>query len=87
MFVRSSFAIVLLIMTGLNSGPGGEKTNMNKLTDEQSPYLLQHAHNPVNWYPWGEEAFEKAAKEDKPVFLSLEWTHDWKSRAGGERSQ
>jgi len=43
----------------------------NHLIDESSPYLLQHAHNPVNWYPWGEEAFEKAKREDKPVFLSV----------------
>ena len=43
----------------------------NKLINEKSPYLLQHAHNPVDWYPWGEEAFEKAKKEDKPIFLSI----------------
>ena len=40
----------------------------NQLMDEKSPYLLQHANNPVNWYPWGDEAFTKAAKEDKPIF-------------------
>lgn len=38
---------------------------------EQSPYLLQHQHNPVDWYPWGEEAIEKAQKECKPIFLSV----------------
>src|SRR3990170_6860991 len=43
----------------------------NKLINEKSPYLLQHAFNPVNWYPWGEEAFEKARKEDKIIFLSV----------------
>ncbi|HEY5552647.1 MAG TPA: DUF255 domain-containing protein, partial [Opitutaceae bacterium] len=43
----------------------------NRLIDEKSPYLLQHAHNPVDWYPWGEEAFAKAKREDKPVFLSV----------------
>ena len=43
----------------------------NRLINEKSPYLLQHAHNPVNWYPWGEEAFTKAKTEDKPVFLSI----------------
>ena len=43
----------------------------NKLIDEKSPYLLQHAYNPVNWYPWCEEAFAKAREEDKPVFLSI----------------
>lgn len=57
------------------------KGNMpNKLRDEKSPYLLQHAYNPVNWYPWCEEAFEKAKKEDKPIFLSIgyslcHWCH------------
>jgi uncharacterized protein YyaL (SSP411 family) len=43
----------------------------NRLADESSPYLLLHAHNPVDWYPWGEEAFEKARREDKPIFLSV----------------
>jgi len=52
----------------------------NRLADEQSPYLLQHKDNPVDWYPWGEEAFEKAKKEDKPIFLSIgystcHWCH------------
>jgi len=52
----------------------------NKLTDEKSPYLLQHAHNPVDWYPWGEEAFAKAKAENKPIFLSIgystcHWCH------------
>jgi uncharacterized protein len=50
--------------------PKKEKKS-NMLVKEKSPYLLQHAFNPVNWYPWGEEAFEKARKEDKPVFLSI----------------
>lgn len=53
---------------------------MNHLNQEKSPYLLQHADNPVDWYPWGNEAFERAAKEDKPVFLSIgystcHWCH------------
>ncbi len=43
----------------------------NQLKNETSPYLLQHAQNPVNWYPWCEEAFEKAKTEDKPIFLSI----------------
>lgn len=52
----------------------------NHLKNQSSPYLLQHAQNPVDWYPWGEEAFEKAEKEDKPVFLSVgystcHWCH------------
>lgn len=52
----------------------------NRLAKERSPYLLQHAHNPVDWYPWGEEAFEKAKTEDKMIFLSVgystcHWCH------------
>jgi hypothetical protein len=52
----------------------------NRLAREKSPYLLQHAHNPVDWYAWGEEAFEKARREDKPIFLSIgystcHWCH------------
>ncbi|KAL8149042.1 hypothetical protein AgCh_006158 [Apium graveolens] len=52
----------------------------NRLALEHSPYLLQHAHNPVNWYPWGEEAFEEARKRDVPIFLSIgystcHWCH------------
>jgi len=43
----------------------------NRLINEKSPYLLQHAHNPVNWYLWGDEAFTKSKAEDKPVFLSI----------------
>jgi len=57
-----------------------EYKNTNKLFQEKSPYLLQHAHNPVDWYPWGIEAFEKATQEDKPIFLSIgystcHWCH------------
>ncbi len=53
---------------------------MNRLARERSPYLLQHAHDPVDWYPWGPEAFERARSEDKPVFLSIgystcHWCH------------
>ena len=52
----------------------------NRLAQTQSPYLLQHAENPVDWYPWGDEAFEKARAEDKPIFLSVgyatcHWCH------------
>lgn len=52
----------------------------NHLKNEKSPYLLQHADNPVDWYPWGDEAFEKAKKENKPIFLSIgystcHWCH------------
>ncbi|UCE37518.1 MAG: thioredoxin domain-containing protein [Thermoplasmata archaeon] len=52
----------------------------NRLINEKSPYLLQHAHNPVDWYPWGEVAFEKAKSQDRPIFLSIgystcHWCH------------
>ena len=43
----------------------------NRLINEKSPYLLQHAYNPVQWYPWGEEAFEKARTENKPVLMYM----------------
>lgn len=52
----------------------------NRLSKEKSPYLLQHSHNPVDWYPWGDEAFQTAGLEDKPIFLSIgystcHWCH------------
>src|ERR1043166_4364141 len=52
----------------------------NRLAKEKSPYLLQHAYNPVDWYPWGKEAFDRARKENKPIFLSVgystcHWCH------------
>lgn len=60
--------------------PATTKNTPNRLQHETSPYLLQHADNPVNWYPWCEEAFEKAKAEDKPIFLSIgystcHWCH------------
>ncbi len=56
------------------------KKEANRLINEKSPYLLQHAYNPVYWYPWGEEAFSRAKKEERPVFLSIgystcHWCH------------
>lgn len=53
----------------------------NKLIYQKSPYLLQHAHNPIDWYPWGSEAFNKAKEENKPIFLSIgystcRWCHN-----------
>src|SRR5882724_10598858 len=56
------------------------QAHTNRLSREKSPYLLQHAHNPVDWYPWGEEAFAKARRENKPIFLSIgystcHWCH------------
>ncbi|MBI2818372.1 MAG: thioredoxin domain-containing protein [Acidobacteria bacterium] len=57
-----------------------EPGSANRLIHEKSPYLLLHAHNPVDWYPWGEEAFEKSRSENKPIFLSIgyatcHWCH------------
>src|SRR5688572_25391744 len=60
----------------MSDAPG----HRNRLADETSPYLLQHAHNPVDWYPWGAEALERARAEDRPIFLSIgysacHWCH------------
>ena len=57
-----------------------EQQHTNHLINETSPYLLQHAHNPVNWYPWGDEAFQKAKSENRPILLSIgysacHWCH------------
>ena len=58
----------------------GEETQANRLIHETSPYLLQHAHNPVDWYPWGPEALARARSEDRPILLSIgysacHWCH------------
>ncbi len=60
--------------------PDGSPIYTNRLILEDSPYLLQHAHNPVDWYAWGDEAFQRAKAENKPVFLSIgystcHWCH------------
>src|SRR5215510_13046188 len=60
--------------------PDGTPVYTNRLARERSPYLRQHAHNPVDWYPWGDEAFAKARAERKPVLLSVgystcHWCH------------
>ncbi|XP_030630170.1 spermatogenesis-associated protein 20 [Chanos chanos] len=76
---RSNGAAFFSMATG-----GGDSLNTakhtNRLNKERSPYLLQHAHNPVDWFPWGQEAFDKAKSEDKPIFLSVgystcHWCH------------
>ena len=94
-FARTNlaFAVLAVIIIGIvtlmvismgGDGKSGEQSahsdHTNRLIKEKSPYLLQHAHNPVDWYPWGEEAFAKAAAENKPVFLSIgystcHWCH------------
>ncbi|KAM4623410.1 spermatogenesis-associated protein 20 isoform 2-T2 [Polymixia lowei] len=67
-------------MASGSEGPGAPESRSNRLAKERSPYLLQHAHNPVDWYPWGQDAFDKAKNEDKPIFLSVgystcHWCH------------
>ncbi|MCF7816941.1 MAG: thioredoxin domain-containing protein [Kiritimatiellales bacterium] len=81
------FTLVILLSFLARIGwadPAEKDTHMhkftNRLAEEKSPYLLQHAHNPVDWYPWGEGAFAKAKEEDKPIFLSIgyatcHWCH------------
>ncbi|HIE02681.1 MAG TPA: thioredoxin domain-containing protein [Thiotrichaceae bacterium] len=76
-----------LVAKGADSHPrtehlldSGQPQFTNRLILENSPYLLQHAHNPVNWFPWGNEAFETARRENKPIFLSIgystcHWCH------------
>ncbi len=70
--------IILLVL--FYSSLFAEHKHSNALINEDSPYLQQHVHNPVNWYPWGKEAFKKAKKENRPIFLSIgystcHWCH------------
>ena len=55
----------------MSDHPSSQQAAANRLAGESSPYLLLHRHNPVDWYPWGEEALERARREDKPIFLSV----------------
>ncbi len=67
-------AAVLAVAAGVAGGAGPDAPRAggtNRLIDSGSPYLLQHARNPVDWYPWGEEALERARRENKPIFLSV----------------
>ena len=75
-----SFVSPFSFAAGAKNSPENESLYTNHLITEKSPYLLQHAHNPVDWYPWGEEAFAKARKQNKPIFLSVgystcHWCH------------
>ena len=82
---RFRFGFLALTWLVTSSDASAEPTpahseHTNRLAHEKSPYLLQHAHNPVDWYPWGEEAFAKARRENKPIFLSVgystcHWCH------------
>ncbi len=79
----STIALCLLLAGGLPSVPAADEPaprRANRLAQEKSPYLLLHAHNPVDWHPWGQEAFDKAKTEDKLIFLSVgystcHWCH------------
>ena len=77
---RSGIADASHKLAGVAGEEEDKPRHTNRLIGEKSPYLLQHAHNPVDWYPWGEEAFEKARREQKPIFLSVgystcHWCH------------
>ena len=82
---RFRFGFLALTWLVTSSDASAEPTpahseHTNRLAHEKSPYLLQHAHNPVDWYPWGDEAFAKARRENKPIFLSVgystcHWCH------------
>ncbi|XP_035696077.1 spermatogenesis-associated protein 20-like isoform X1 [Branchiostoma floridae] len=81
-FRQTPLTAVRTMATGGASSSGSRKggKHKNRLAEEKSPYLLQHCHNPVDWYPWGEDAFKKAKKENKPIFLSVgystcHWCH------------
>ncbi|KAL6271785.1 hypothetical protein ACE6H2_028696 [Prunus campanulata] len=80
-FRRPVYASKLLAMAEQTSNPASQShKHTNRLAAEHSPYLLQHAHNPVDWYPWGEEAFAEARKRDVPIFVSIgystcHWCH------------
>ena len=88
--IAKSFGVIILALNIFFSGRcitmansteyKNEGRSPNRLIHEKSPYLLQHAYNPVDWYPWGDEAFEKARQEDKSIFLSIgystcHWCH------------
>ncbi len=77
--VNLALALAVVAATA-DDWKGSMHLHTNRLAKETSPYLLQHAHNPVDWYPWGDEAFAKARNEDKPIFLSIgysacHWCH------------
>jgi hypothetical protein len=60
-----------IVFKGGGAMTANKKRIPNRLSREKSPYLLQHQYNPVDWFPWSEEAFQKAKNEDKPIFLSI----------------
>jgi len=86
-YQQIALLLILIVFSGCTSKTKAYSHNdknkgskMNRLANEQSPYLLQHADNPVDWYPWGKEAFKKAKDLDRPIFLSIgystcHWCH------------
>ncbi len=79
-WITLSFLMIIGLTCSSHLGCKSPDSNKNHLACEKSPYLLLHSKNPVNWYPWGEEAFKRAKKENKPVFLSIgystcHWCH------------
>src|SRR5689334_1928546 len=75
--MRRFIPLLLLLIA---AAPTTQPAHTNRLAKEKSPYLLQHAHNPVDWFAWGDEAFAKAKKENKPILLSIgystcHWCH------------
>ncbi len=75
-----SAVFMVILTTNVKGAEINKMGKQNRLAKEKSPYLLQHADNPVDWYPWGKEAFDKAKKEDKPILLSIgystcHWCH------------
>jgi len=87
LFSRLRTGLLILLLLGFSIPLSWSRSDMpekteytNRLAQEKSPYLLQHADNPVDWYPWGAEAFDKSKREDKPIFLSIgystcHWCH------------
>src|SRR3954471_14315642 len=70
--MRVAYAVIVAALLGISFAIAADApAHTNRLAKEKSPYLLQHAHNPVDWYPWGPEAFAAAKKQHKPIFLSV----------------
>ena len=71
LFLVPLLAAGVVVLLSVPVGATAPEAHTNQLIDSASPYLLQHAHNPVDWYPWAEKALTKARKENKPIFLSI----------------
>src|SRR6516165_11405583 len=83
--ILAFFPSSLSFAAGPQSSPEDKWQYTNHLINETSPYLLQHAHNPVEWYPWGEEAFAKARKENKSIFLSIGYSTSARPRSADSK--